>query len=85
VWDLRNQRCLQTLALNPAASALGGHSAPLSALAFSPKARLLVAGAVGLQGWGLADGSSSVRVGHTEAVSWVGYVEDMQEVRRVWH
>lgn len=87
MWDLRNQRCLQTLQLNPKASALGGHQLPLSVLAFSPQSqsrpgdqRLLIAGSVRLQGWALSDAGVSVRVGHHEPVSWAGYVEILQEV-----
>lgn len=84
VWDLRNQRCLQTLQLSPAASALGGHQLPLSAMAFSPQARLLVAGAVRLRGWRLSDGSAGRQAGHREAVGWAGYNGGMQEVGSSW-
>ena len=31
----------------------------------------------------LSDGSVAVRQGHREAVSWVGYVQDLQEVELV--
>jgi hypothetical protein len=101
VWDLRNQRCLQTLQLDTSASLLGGHQHPLSVLGFSPaggrqgggghhqqqqqqprQQRMLVAGSVRLRGWALSDGSVAVRQGHREAVSWVGYVQDLQEVRQ---
>lgn len=99
VWDLRNQRCLQTLQLDSSASLLGGHQHPLSVLGFSPaggrqggghhhhhqqqRRRLMVAGSVRLQGWALSDGSGvGVRQGHREAISWVGYVQDLQEVRQ---
>jgi len=80
VWDLRNQRCLQTLQLSPTAAASGGHQHPLSVMTFSPQTRLLVAGAVQMQAWALTDGGVSVRVGHREAVSWAGCIEALQEV-----
>jgi hypothetical protein len=80
VWDLRNQRCLQTLQLNPRSSLLAGHQLPLSVMAFSPKSRVMVAGAVRLQGWVVSDAGVSAKLGHREAISWAGYVGELQEV-----
>lgn len=82
MWDLRNQRCLQTLQLSPAATVMGGHNAPLSVMAYNPSARLLVAGAVRVEGWVMSDGDTRVRCGHKEAVSWTGCIEELQEVRQ---
>ena len=49
-------------------------------MAFSGQAKLLVAGASRIQGWRLSDSTGSIRAGHKDAVSWAGYISDMQEV-----
>jgi WD40 repeat protein len=76
VWDLRNQRCLQTL------QDCTTHSPEdtLSALAYSPSRKLLVSAAYSLRAWPVTDGAAG-GCGHMDPISWVGYNPMFCEVR----
>jgi hypothetical protein len=76
VWDLRNQRCLQTLQDRTTHSP----EDTLSALAYSPSRKLLVSAAYSLRAWPLTDGAAG-GCGHRDPVSWVGYNPMFCEVR----
>ncbi|WIA32779.1 hypothetical protein OEZ86_005963 [Tetradesmus obliquus] len=68
VWDLRNQRCLQTLQDR----ATHSPEDTLTALAYSPSRKLLVSAAYSLRAWPLTDGAAG-GCGHRDPVSWVGF------------
>lgn len=76
VWDLRNQRCLQTLT-DPATYY---PEDTLSALTYSPARNLLVSGSYCLKGWPLTDSKQAGGMGHRDSVSWVGYNNMFSEV-----
>eukprot|EP00878_Enallax_costatus_P043925 GHUV01052039.1.p1 GENE.GHUV01052039.1~~GHUV01052039.1.p1 ORF type:complete len:115 (+),score=27.74 GHUV01052039.1:194-538(+) len=69
VWDLRNQRCLQTLT----DSSTYYPENKLSALAYSPDRKLLVSCAYYPKGWQLIDNRQTGGAGHRDPVSWVGF------------
>jgi WD40 repeat protein len=69
VWDLRKQRCMQTLQDRVTHSP----EDTLSALAYSPSRKLLVSGSYSLRAWPLTDGATAGGCSHRDPVSWVGY------------
>lgn len=76
VWDLRNQRCLQTLT----DTCTYYPENKLSALAYSSDRKLLVSCAYYPKGWNLMDNRHTGGAGHRDPISWVGYNKMFCEV-----